>query len=67
MVVSHQPRPWHVDPLGANGVSSLWVAERDRNGAGLGPPRATQKKRLVGLQKGETKRTEVDDLQPTFQ
>ena len=67
MVVSHQPRPWHVDPLGTYGVSSLWVAEENRNGAGLGPPRATQKKSLVGLKKSETKRTEVDDLQPTLQ
>jgi hypothetical protein len=32
-----------------------------------GPSRATQKQFLVGLKQGETKRTEVEDLQPTFQ
>jgi hypothetical protein len=54
-------------PWAANGVSRLWVAEGNRNGAWLGPSRATQKQCLVGLKQGETKRTEVEDLQPTFQ
>ena len=66
VVVSHQPRPWHFDPLGEYGFGRLRIAEMSRGRAGLWAPRATQKKRLVGLQKGETKRTEFDDLQPTL-
>jgi hypothetical protein len=66
VVVSHQPRPEHVDPLRAYGVGRLRIAERNRDRAGLWAPAATQKKCLVGLEQGETKGTEVDDLQSTF-
>ena len=67
MVVSHQPRPWHVDPLGAYGVSRLWVVKGNRNSAGLGSPRSTEKDGLVGFEQGETTGIEVDDSQPTLQ
>ena len=66
VVISHQSRPWYVDPLGAYGVGRLSISERNRDCAGLWAPAATEKKCLGGLEQGEKKLTEVDDLQSTF-